>query len=84
MPDLRGEFVRGLDQGKGADPGRGLLSWQAGDIQSHTHTYGGVQAQGVAGGNLIYATDGDVAQAGYTGGTETRPRNIALFFIVKA
>lgn len=83
LPDLRGEFVRGLDQGKGADPGRGLLSWQAGDIQEHTHTYGGMQNQGFAGGNSIYATDGDVAEAGSTGGTETRPRNVALIFIVK-
>ena len=84
LPDLRGEFIRGLDQTKGVDPGRGILSWQAGDIQSHTHTYGGIQAQGYVDGNLIYAADGDVANTGYTGGTETRPRNIALIFIVKA
>lgn len=84
LPDLRGEFIRGADQGRGVDPGRTLLSFQAQDIQSHTHTYGGIQAQGVADGNLIYATDGDIANTGYTGGTETRPRNVALAFIVKA
>lgn len=84
LPDLRGEFIRGADLGRNVDPGRALLSWQAGDIQSHTHTYGGLQAQGYNGGNLIYATDGDVANAGYTGGTETRPRNVAFSFIVKA
>ena len=86
LPDLRGEFIRGWDgsPARSVDPGRGLLSWQAGDIQSHAHTYGGIQAQGYADGNLIYAADGDVANTGYTGGTETRPRNIALNFIVKA
>lgn len=27
-PDLRGEFVRGLDNGRGVDTGRTLGSWQ--------------------------------------------------------
>ncbi|OCG15138.1 hypothetical protein A9G47_12440 [Gilliamella sp. WF3-4] len=28
LPDLRGEFIRGWDNGHGVDPGRGILSWQ--------------------------------------------------------
>ncbi|MBW9455134.1 phage tail protein [Citrobacter portucalensis] len=28
LPDLRGEFIRGWDDGRGADSGRGLLSFQ--------------------------------------------------------
>lgn len=28
VPDLRGEFVRGWDHGRGVDPGRTLRSWQ--------------------------------------------------------
>ncbi|HFB2112103.1 TPA: phage tail protein [Escherichia coli] len=28
LPDLRGEFIRGRDDGRGADSGRGLLSFQ--------------------------------------------------------
>jgi len=28
--DLRGEFIRGWDSGRGADPGRGLAAWQDG------------------------------------------------------
>ncbi|SCZ68480.1 Phage tail fibre repeat-containing protein [Photorhabdus luminescens] len=30
LPDLRGEFIRGWDDSRGADSGRGILSWQEG------------------------------------------------------
>nr|WP_205958849.1 phage tail protein [Pantoea stewartii] len=30
LPDLRGEFIRGWDDGRGVDSGRILLSWQKG------------------------------------------------------
>lgn len=30
VPDLRGEFLRGFDDGRGVDSGRSLLSWQKG------------------------------------------------------
>lgn len=38
VPDLRGSFIRGLDNGKGYDSGRILGSYQADTFQSHTHT----------------------------------------------
>lgn len=38
LPDLRGEFIRGWDDGRGVDGGRALGSSQAGAVQSHTHT----------------------------------------------
>ena len=28
LPDLRGEFIRGWDDGRGVDTGRGLVTWQ--------------------------------------------------------
>jgi len=37
IPDLRGEFVRGWDNGRGIDSGRTLLSSQSDEFRSHTH-----------------------------------------------
>ena len=37
VPDLRGEFLRGLDLGRGVDAGRVLGSTQAGQNLSHVH-----------------------------------------------
>lgn len=38
VPDLRGEFVRGLDDSRGVDTGRALGSSQAAQMLSHNHT----------------------------------------------
>jgi len=50
LPDLRGEFVRGWDDGRDVDAGRVLGSWQDGQNASHTHTgtadAGGVHSHG--------------------------------------
>jgi len=35
LPDLRGEFIRGWDHGRGMDPGRQLGSWQIGSLHLH-------------------------------------------------
>lgn len=43
LPDLRGEFLRGADLGRGIDSGRALGSFQIGQNESHTH---GMSADG--------------------------------------
>ena len=41
LPDLRGEFVRGWDDGRGIDPSRVLGSAQNDQNKSHSHAFGG-------------------------------------------
>jgi phage-related tail fiber protein len=82
LPDLRGEFIRGLDAGRGVDAGRALGSAQADMLESHTHTTPtGIQGSG--GVNWTGGSYGWWSTSGATGGTETRPRNIALNYIIK-
>ncbi|MEI7087581.1 tail fiber protein [Pectobacterium versatile] len=50
LPDLRGEFVRGWDDGRGADAGRALMSAQGDAIRNIT-------------GSLLYGYDADVGVA---------------------
>jgi len=38
LPDMRGEFLRGWDNGRGIDSGRALGSAQSGQNQSHSHS----------------------------------------------
>jgi microcystin-dependent protein len=38
LPDLRGEFIRGFDDGRGVDTGRTVASSQGDEIRSHNHT----------------------------------------------
>lgn len=90
LPDLRGEFVRGLDGGRGVDSGRTLGSAQAQAIQSHTHALSGqLQAFSPVAGSGQYTLHSGVG-SGFssaftqnTGNTETRPRNVALNYIIK-
>jgi microcystin-dependent protein len=113
VPDLRGEFIRGWDHGRGADTGRTFGSAQ-GDLTklvSHTHNtqfvnvdgnthqlsaYGSMQPPpGQYNGGMVYPDGGVQYHVSYynwdlatgapsaAGGAETRPRNIALMYIIK-
>ncbi|MCA2570707.1 hypothetical protein [Microcystis sp. M42BS1] len=84
--DGRGEFFRGWDDGRGVDTGRNLATFQAQDIQSHTHNIkqptGGV-AGGISGTPAAAPDVGGNLATSSTGGTETRPRNIAFLVCIK-
>ena len=89
LPDLRGEFVRGWDHGRGADPGRGILSWQNCEIQRHVHGQN-IRVFAEQGIGNPWGSGGDRFEHDYwfntgeAGGNETRPRNVAFMYIVKA
>lgn len=88
LPDLRGEFLRGWsDSRAGVDTGRVMGSAQSEGIVSHTHALGfgsnaapqttilpgTVPCPGVSGSFTTSAV----------GGTETRPRNVAVLYCIK-
>jgi len=87
LPDLRGEFIRGWDNSRGVDSGRSLGSTQADELKAHTHTY--VDQQNNANGNYRWWKGGDNdcvsadKETESTGGSETRPRNVALMYVIK-
>ena len=92
LPDLRGEFIRGWDDGRGVDTNRIIGQWQGDALQEHTHQYytilpGGDNDRGSL--SSIFSIDND--RWSMTTGVnsarvaaETRPRNIAFNYIVRA
>ena len=88
VPDWRGEFIRGWDDSRGIDAGRTFFSAQADQIQDHAHPYSKPTA-GASGGTggtgtfvTIAAADTGVPDSG-NHGTETRPRNKTVRWLIK-
>lgn len=96
LPELRGEFIRVLDDGRGVDAGRTLGSGQAQQIIQHQHNadsgtngfYSDAPGLGIinTGGSTL-----NITRSAWTGsvtsgpavGSETRPRNVALPAYIK-
>jgi hypothetical protein len=114
LPDLRGEFIRGYDNGRGVDSGRNMLEAQSSQFEQHNHSATSTSSVNDPGhkhtmnfnlGNIISsggafgmkdsgtadrmntATTGisvaTLTNIGNTGGSETRPRSIAMMYIIK-
>lgn len=89
LPDLRGEFIRGLDDGRNIDGGRGLGTVQVDAIKTHTITVPNSGFEGRVQGSWFYAESGNGNNnqrentITYNGENETRPRNVALLACIK-
>jgi microcystin-dependent protein len=86
LPDLRGEFIRGFDNGRGIDSGRAFGSAQGDEFKSHSHPVKEHVVSYSSTGRILTPNNGSYTPSpngiGATGGTETRPRNIAMMFCI--
>jgi microcystin-dependent protein len=96
LPDLRGEFIRGWDNGRGVDSGRSFGTAQADELKSHAHAPpaglsapwlsnsfsgdGAIDSSNITGPLERNPVSGNTQN---TGGAETRPRNVALLACIK-
>jgi len=122
LPDLRGEFVRGFDNGRGVDSGRSINDPQGHQFGQHNHNVSALSSSSVtdpghqhsmsvgffnslsSGGAAAFRDDGTsnrinnastgisvststtISQSnrgGTSNSSETRPRNIAMMYIIK-
>ncbi|MGM3175047.1 phage tail protein [Dickeya lacustris] len=97
LPDLRGEFIRGWDDGRGVDAKREIVSSQSGthitgDNNAYPCVHGigniaecNVDAPDTASRAIFWiAASNNERQAGPAYWGATRPRNVAFSYIVKA
>lgn len=96
LPNTRGRFVRGYNNGSGTDPdaagrtanasggltGDNVGTLQADELKAHTHQGTKLGTVAVNPGLSDTATDGSTA-TGSTGGNETRPKNITKMYVIK-
>jgi microcystin-dependent protein len=101
LPDMRGEFARGWDHGRGVDSGRSFGSTQADAYRSHNHGVNDPTHAHIVSSVATNGSFGPTGSAPYpngttttsfsatgisiqnSGGTETRPVNVALLYCIK-
>jgi microcystin-dependent protein len=96
LPDLRGVFIRGWDDGRGLDAGRALLTYAADKLKKHHHSllFGNGDGSGTPAVHELYrknsattyfaAGGGSGIYISEEGANETAPCNIAFNYIVRA
>ncbi len=100
LPDYRGEFLRGFDNTAGNDPNAGsrtdrgdgttgdeVGTKQLDEFESHTHSNVGFNNFLFVGAYPGFTGSGDAYSqipSGASGGSETRPRNVNVMYIIFA
>lgn len=99
LPESRGEFFRGWDHGRGVDAGRIIGGYQLDQMQGHFHAppKGTTAYSAFGSGGSALATGSGIINPGATGspvtdgasgeprmGAETRSRNLAVMWCIKA
>jgi microcystin-dependent protein len=85
VPDLRGYFIRGSGTNSDGTASGSFAAKQADEFKSHSHTLSRNVGAFGAGGSAqnVFNVLGGAESTGSSGGTETRPRNIALLYCIK-
>lgn len=96
LPDLRGVFIRGWDDGRGLDSGRAILSYAADKLRKHTHAllFGNGDGGETPAVHEYYRKSSATVYFAYAGSSgvyssdegqnETAPCNVAFNYIVRA
>lgn len=86
LPDLRGRFARGFDNGASIDTGRIWTENQEDAFKMHAHTWSGPERRNEergGGANVVWRGTAE-ASTGAIGGLETRPKNTTVLYCIKA
>lgn len=101
VPESRGEFLRGWDNGRGIDAARAFASAQADALLQHLHsiihTHGVTTHAEASGANVdieggaafgtplgqAITVSQSTNDSGNTGGSENRPRNMAVRYLIR-
>ena len=88
LPDLRGYFVRGSGTNSDGTAAGTFGAKQADDLKAHNHVVGSRVNSAAFGTGIVAASNsatinGTNNSTESTGGTETRPKNIAMLYCIK-